>query len=277
MNTRIVWSFATQMLPEYTKIANFSLLTYTLVVSVGLLISLGIVAWRARKAHPGLKFGRLIDVLLCGAVCGVIAARLFHVVLHWQHFSIHTGEILRLNAGGLDWHGAVLGTLIGLGIAARWWVVPFGVLREGLLLALPLMIIAGWLGCSSIGCGYGAEVETLAGKPAWIALEARDRVALYAPRYNTHALGMLLGLALLTFAARLLWRGWLQQTRLWLLLMLAAAGMFAIGFLRGDYAVYAAGLRLDQWLDLLIFGVGITAILAINLKFSLKFHVPSLR
>lgn len=235
------------MLPEYTPIGGFTLLTYTLILTCGLLCSAACLLWTTRKVA---SFAARVDVLLGILFAALLLGRVLHVALHWAHFSLHMDEIWRLNAGGLDWHGAVLGASIGLWLGARWRKVTRSAFTPALLLAVPLLTIATWLGCESIGCAYGAELTTLAGLPQWLASEARDRVAVYAPRYNTHMLGAMLGIILLLIAALLLWRGWLPRIRLPLLIALLAAGMFAIGFLRGDYAVYAGGLRLDQWLDL---------------------------
>ena len=67
-------------------------------------------------------------------------------------------------------------------------------------------------------------------------------------RRGSATLGLLLiGLLL---ALVLHWRDWLRVGRLWLLLLLLSAGMFAIGFLRGDFSVIYYSLRLDQWLDM---------------------------
>lgn len=235
------------MLPEYTPISGFTLLTYTLILTIGLLCSGIWLLWTTRRVA---LFSARVDVLLCALIGAVLLGRVVHIALHWAHFSLHMGEIWRFNAGGLDWHGAALGAGIGLWLGAGWRGVSWAAFAPALLLAIPLLTSAAWLGCESIGCAYGAEVNTLAGLPQWLATEARDRVAVYAPRYNTHALGVMLGVSLLLMAALLLWRDWLQSVRLPLLIALLAAGMFALGFLRGDYAVYAAGLRLDQWLDL---------------------------
>ena len=67
---------------------------------------------------------------------------------------------------------------------------------------------------------------------------------------------MALALALLIISVILIRQGWLKGRRFWLLLALLSAGMFGIGFFRGDYAVMIAGLRADQVLDVMLFSVG---------------------
>ena len=62
----------------------------------------------------------LIDAGLGACLGGVIGARIVHVLLNWAYFADNLSEALHPNAGGLDWHGAVIGGLIGLALVA--WV-----------------------------------------------------------------------------------------------------------------------------------------------------------
>ncbi|MDL1902993.1 hypothetical protein FBR02_19770 [Anaerolineae bacterium CFX9] len=50
--------------------------------------------------------------------------------------------------------------------------------------------------------------------------------------------------------------------RFWLALALFSAGMFIIGFWRGDSLPILYGLRLDQWLDGLLLSMAFTGIIA---------------
>jgi phosphatidylglycerol:prolipoprotein diacylglycerol transferase len=217
---------------------------FSLALVLGVAAAFGIGARQTR-----LKPGVFMDVMLGAALGAVVFARTFHVLLNWAYFADNVGEALRLNAGGLDWHGAVIGGVIGLALVARWRKLSVRDLLDALTPALPLLAFAGWLGCWGAVCGYGAEVDTLANTPAWAADETRDVYGIVVPRYNTQVFGMALGAALLGLSLVLVRRGWLKGRRFWLLLALLSAGMFGIGFYRGDYAVMVGGLRADQWLD----------------------------
>jgi hypothetical protein len=80
---------------------------------------------------------------------------------------------------------------------------------------------------------------------------------IVAPRWNTPlfgvALAVLVGLVMLACA----WRGWARGRRVWLALALLSAGMFALGFVRGDSSPILLNLRADQILDLLILAISI--------------------
>lgn len=208
-------------------------------------MGLGAALYRA-----GERRAALADAYLLALVGGIIGARAGHVLLNWGHFAQAPVEIAQVSAGGLDWHGAVMGGLLGLLIGARWRRLNFNHLLNLLTLALPLIAMAGWGGCWAANCGFGQEVDTLANYPAWMVSEAPDVYGILAPRYNTQLFGLLLGVFTLFFALILVWRDRLRDRRFWLLLTLLSVGMFVLGFLRADFTIMFGGLRADQWLDL---------------------------
>jgi phosphatidylglycerol---prolipoprotein diacylglyceryl transferase len=237
-----------------TTIGPLQVQTFTLVLALAVAVGAG---WAVHRL-PG-RPGPVVDACLGGLIGGVIGARLFHVLLHWTYFAYNSHEILSLRAGGLDWHGALIGGLTGLYLAAHWRRVDFLRLFDALTPALALLTLAGWWGCRAANCGFGVEVDTLANHPALLVAELRNIYGSLAPRYNTQLFGLMLGLLAFIVAGVLFWRNWLPLRRFWLILALLSAGMFAIGFFRADYAVFIGGLRADQWLDLgvLVFSVAL--------------------
>ena len=236
-------------MPEATvAFPFFTVPIYSLALALGITLSVGIGLRRA-----ALQPSTLIDTGLGACLGGIIGARLVHVLLNWAYFADNLSEALHPSAGGLDWHGAVIGGLIGLAVVAGWRKLNLRNLLDALAPALPLLAFAGWLGCWAAVCAYGAEVDTLAHTPGFAAAETRDVYGIVAPRYNTQVYGMLLALVLLLLSIVLIRRGWLKYRRFWLLLALLSAGMFVIGFFRGDYAITVAELRADQVLDVGLF------------------------
>ncbi|MBK8023442.1 MAG: prolipoprotein diacylglyceryl transferase [Chloroflexi bacterium] len=72
-------------------------------------------AWAARRT--GWPLGLTVDLALVAAAGALIGGRVEHVLLHWADwFSAHPEEIVRLSLGGLGWHGAVVGGLVGVGM-----------------------------------------------------------------------------------------------------------------------------------------------------------------
>jgi phosphatidylglycerol:prolipoprotein diacylglycerol transferase len=239
-------------MPDILRAANpLDMSDYTRLIGLGVIITFMMVM--ARSGGP-YRAGRSFDVALAGLIGGIVLARVFHVALNWSYFGDHTGEIAQLRAGGLDWHGAVIGALLAMALVARLRDVDFSHLLGVLALALPLLAFVSWWGCLYARCSYGAEVDNLAHHPGWLVWEAPDIYNIYLPRYRTQALGMGLSAMLLAVSVALAW--WNQPQppahRFWLMLALLSTGMFALGGLRGDFAKMFAGLRADQWLDLLL-------------------------
>jgi phosphatidylglycerol---prolipoprotein diacylglyceryl transferase len=243
-----------------------TLRTFTACLMLAVAFSAGIGLYRQRAQG---RAGAVADAYLGAIIGGVILARLFHVLLNWNTFSENLNEVFRLSSGGLDWHGAVIGGLIGLGLVARWRGLNSAELRESLTLALPLLALAGWAGCWASSCGYGKEVDTLAHYPAFAVAESPDVYGIIAPRYNTQFFGMALAVVTLLLAGVMTWRvpnlrpklrldmGRLAGRQFWLTLGVLSMGMFFLGFLRADSVPIIAGLRADQWLDGLLVAVSI--------------------
>ena len=98
------------MLAQYTQIAFWSIPTFRLAVGIAILLSLVIGFYQ----QPALA--RNFDVYLGALILGIIGARAFHVALNWDYFTDNQAEMWVIGAGGLDWHGAVIGGLLGMAL-----------------------------------------------------------------------------------------------------------------------------------------------------------------
>lgn len=240
------------MMPAlYTSLGPWTVHTFTLWMGVAILLT-GALALRA---FPAPERAARADALLATLVGAVLGARLLHVLLNLDYFASAGDEALRVAAGGLEWHGALAGGLLGLWLlvrlrfrsdptaAGRW----LSRLLDALVWALPLLLLGGWYGCLGAGCGTGYEVDTLARYPAWAAVEYADVYGIVAPRWFTPGFGMVLGMA------TLVWVWLLRRTpgRFALTTALVGTGMFVIGIFRADRTPLWFGLRADQVLDVL--------------------------
>ena len=235
-------------MPEPTLALPFvTVPIYSLALALGIAGTVGIALKRSVA-----NIGTLVDICLATMIGSIIGGRIEHVLLNWMYFAPNLNEALRPSAGGLGWHGALLGGLLGLGLVALWRKLSFRSLLDMLSPALPLLAFTAWLGCWAAVCAYGAEVPTLADVPPFAAAETRDVYGIVAPRYNTQVFGMALAFTLLVLSIIMNRQGWLEGRRFWLLLALLSVGMFVIGFFRGDAVPMVAGLRVDQLLDIAI-------------------------
>lgn len=236
------------MFDFYTQIGSFTLQSFTVLLGIGVLFS-GLVGLALARG----RYARCADAYLCAVALAVIGSRAVHVLLSPVHFAYNPSEMLQIASGGLNWHGAVIGGLVGLALGAWWRKIPFRQLLDTLTLSLPLVCFFAWAGCSVAACGYGQEVETLAYYSPLVVHEAPTVYGGAAPRYNTQFLGMALAVIAAGFAGMLCFRNKGQGWRFWGVLALVSVGMFSIGFIRADAGGTLAGLRQDQWLDLLLF------------------------
>ncbi len=233
----------------------FSVPTFGFALTLGIVVS--IIVGIARS---GARLSHLIDASLAAFAGSIIGARVIHVLLNWAYFADHIDEALHPNAGGLDWHGALIGGMIGLALVAYWRRLVLRDLLDALAPVLPLLAFLGWVGCAAAVCGYGAEVDTLAHYPAVAAAESRDVYGIVAPRYNTQGFGMVLAVALFALSLALTRFDRLKYRCFWILLALFSVGMFGVGFYRGDSVPIVFNLRADQILDLALLGWSIQQI-----------------
>jgi prolipoprotein diacylglyceryltransferase len=240
----------------FTSIGSFTFHTYTLFLSLAILCSGG-VAWFRLHTHMSARASA--DVFVAMVASGFVLARAEYALLNWDVFAGQPTRVFNMLTGGLDWHGAVLGALLGMGLVARVRRLDMSLLLEAYTPALPLVAFAGWTACRRVGCVYGVEVETLAFYPAWMVTEGRDIYGIIAPRYDTHTFGQALSWGLLVGLGALWLRGW--QAPPGAALAVFCVGMAAIGTIRGDHAPVWAGVRADLWLDAAVFSVAVVMIM----------------
>ena len=219
--------------------------TYTALLDLGLLLSLGVLAWRARRrvARPG----RWVDAALVALVAGIAGGRLGYVVAHAGYYDQHRDEILRFWLGGLSWHGALAGVLVALPLYCRLRGLRFWRLADELALVAPLIGAAGWLGCLAAGCAYGRP----SAGPDWLLADLPDIFGVWALRPNVQLLGAMGSLLLLPLLG-VVHRGRRPGMTAALFLVLYGAGLAWLSSLRGDAIPLWAGRRPDVWLNGLV-------------------------
>ncbi len=227
---------------------------YSAALGASLLTALAAAALQLRRTASPV---RVIDAVLPALVIGYVFARIEHLVLQWDYFSsaaISFREwVFPTYEGGLGWHGALIGGLFGLWIGARWQGIAWERLISACALALPLIALGGWVGCASVGCAYGIEVDTLARYSPVLVHEARDIFGIVAPRFATQAWGIVLAfvIALVLVAPR----GKMPTLRrVFMGIAVLSGGMFVIALFRADSVLYLSGVRADQALDLIVCG-----------------------
>lgn len=238
------------MMPTLGQFGPITLRTYALLLDCAILVGLMTLAWQGWRLDREPAYW--LDTGLGALVAGLVAARAGHVAIHWSYFSEHRGEMFEFWHGGLDWHGAILGGLIGLTVVARLRKLNFQQVSNTLVWVMPIGVMLVYVGCLMGSCAHGREVRSLADYPAPLVAELPDLYGVVAPRFTSQLYGALLGAVL--FGVVVLLRH--TRVRLWIALVLLGLGTFGIGFTRGDAVPMVGVLRLDQILDLGVAVVG---------------------
>ncbi len=198
-----------------------------------------IPAWQRRE-----RLLPYVDTLIGAGVLALIGARIGHIALHADYFAVHADELLRVSSGGLNWHGGLIGAVLGGALVGRLRRAPMRALWAGFGLGLPFLVAAGWAACGAAACAYGVEVQTLADLPMWYAAELPDVYGTIAPRLNTTALGLALagGILLIVLAAHLVME---SGRAAWVGVIGLGVGMALISTGRADYPAPALIIGLD--------------------------------
>jgi prolipoprotein diacylglyceryltransferase len=225
-----------------------------MLVGTALLISFAVLLWQTNSSWTPAQAA---NSALIALALGLFGARMEHVILNWEYFADVTSEMMNFAAGGLNTHGAIVGTMLGGWTAARLYRNNFEHWLGAAAYAVCLISVAAWWGCAAASCSYGAEVGNLADYPSWLVWEAQGDFLMVAPRYAVQPIGALASVILMIviIISNLMGINGRQ------LAGLALAGVmlicFGLGFLRGDNALLLGNLRATQIMDLVLVGTGV--------------------
>ena len=235
----------------------------------GLMIALGAIAatWLMGRRLEARKWGTRDDassIAIWAVPAGVVGARIYHVITDWERFDGRFIDVFKIWKGGLGIYGGlVLGTAVGL------WVAK----NKGLSVGRTLTAVAPALPLAqAIGRWGNWFNQELFGRPTtlpWgLEIDARkipdgyEVGTLFHPTFLYESLGLLVLMVILLQIDR---RAGLREGRLFLVY---AAGYSVLRFfvegLRIDPARSASGLRLNQWVSLVVLSAAVAMLLALR-------------
>lgn len=235
------------MYPVLFHLGSLPISTYSLAFLLGSLAGLALAAQRGREY--GLATATVLEAAVCAFLAGGLVGRLGYVVANWEFFSSSAAEALNPWRGGSSAPLALLGGLLGLYAWAGRRATPEEtrkLLDDALAPALALGSAFVWTGCLLSGAAYG---RTGSGPLNPIL---PDIYGVGGPRFPTQALGLALSLGVLA----IVWAVQRSRPRSGLSLALTVALLscvhFALAFTQGDDPPVLWGLRVEQWVDLLL-------------------------
>lgn len=233
------------------KIGPLPIHMYGLCIALGVLAAVWLMGRRAEASGAGTR-DDVSGMAVWAVVAGVIGARLYHVATDWEKFSGNLGDIPKIWEGGLGIPGGMLaGALVGM-----WYLHRHGksvaMMATAAAPALPLAQAIG-----RVGNYFNQE---LFGKPTTLpwALRIDDErlPAGYASGTTFHPTFLYEVLWNLALCALLIWIGKRFRLRPGRLLAVYVVGYgigrFWVEGLRIDEAKSGGGLRLNQWMAIII-------------------------
>ena len=241
------------MNPVALQLGPISIRWYAICIVSGLILAV----YLSMKEAPRKKIDPddIIDFILIAFPLAIVGARLYYVVFEWGYYSQHLGEIFAIWNGGIAIYGGLLtGALVLYLFSRRRLIEPIGFLD----IAAPSVMIA-----QSIGRwgnffnqeAYGAAVKSLNYLPSFIRDQMYIDGSYRQPTFLYESIWNLLGFLLILILRRkpqFLRQG--EVTAFYLIWY--GFGRMIIEGMRTDSLMFA-GLRVSQWLSMILILVGL--------------------
>jgi prolipoprotein diacylglyceryl transferase len=238
---------------------------YALCIVAGILVALYVadVRWRARGGKPQ----QVADVAGWAVVFGIIGGRLYHVItdpeLYFEH-GRHPIDAVKIWDGGLGIWGAIGLGAVGAYVGCRRHRMSFAAFADaaapGIILAQAVGRLGNWFNNELYGRLTSVpwklqihDMDLTSGRPQPCSFGAvGQRVCgYYQPTFLYELLWDLAIAGLLIFLDRRVRLARFQVVALYV--MGYTLGRFWIEALRSDHANHILGMRVNNWVSILVF------------------------
>lgn len=245
------------MNPVALQLGPISIRWYAICIVSGLILAV----YLSMKEAPRKKIDPddIIDFILIAFPLAIVGARLYYVIFEWGYYSQHLGEIFAIWNGGIAIYGGLLtGALVLYLFSRRRLIEPIDFLD----IAAPSVMIA-----QSIGRwgnffnqeAYGAAVKSLNYLPSFIRDQMYIDGSYRQPTFLYESIWNLLGFLLILILRRK--PQFLRQGEITAFYLIwYGFGRMIIEGMRTDSLMFA-GLRVSQWLSMILILVGLAIIL----------------
>ncbi len=100
------------------SIGSFPVKFYSLTMFAAIFCGAAFTCFISRKYYKNVDTEKILDILPLIVISAILGARIYYVILDWNYFSSHLGQIFMIWNGGLSIHGALIG-----GFLAGLWCV----------------------------------------------------------------------------------------------------------------------------------------------------------
>jgi phosphatidylglycerol:prolipoprotein diacylglycerol transferase len=227
------------MYPILGRYGPFFLYSFSVVLWFGIAAGISLTAWNARQK----KIEGWFDAMTLSLATGLMGGRIGFVIAHWSYYQARQEEMWQLWRGGLNYHGALFGGMLGLWAWSSWRGTAFRTLADQSAPALALLSAFGWVACWLEGCASGRI-----GPIGLLTADLPDSFGVYDVRYQTQLLALTFSLLVLV-ALYWLNRRPGKTPLFWLALLGLSLGRAVVSGLRGDTVPLVEGVRLDLLVD----------------------------
>lgn len=241
---------------------GFPISVFSIIISASIIIGL---IW-IYENEPARRSKLYLDAAVGVCAGALIGARIGFAILRWDYFQKHPIEIIGLHFGGYSLAGGVIGWIFAILIINQ-------IIRDSILELsdrfLPLagcLMIGIWLGCWFEGTAYGFLSDR------WYAIPAVDEWGTVSSRFPSQLLGALTTLLLLVLINLArdypAWKHWLGNPGISTAIFLSGNSLigFLMSFVRRDSMIISMGLRLDAWISLIFFTLGVILFCGIMIR-----------
>ena len=245
------------MNPVALQLGPISIRWYAICIVSGLILAV----YLSMKEAPRKKIDpdAIIDFILIAFPLAIVGARLYYVFFEWGYYSQHLSEIFAIWNGGIAIYGGLLtGALVLYLFSRRRLIEPIDFLD----IAAPSVMIA-----QSIGRwgnffnqeAYGAAVKSLNYLPSFIRDQMYIDGSYRQPTFLYESIWNLLGFLLILILRRK--PQFLRQGEITAFYLIwYGFGRMIIEGMRTDSLMFA-GLRVSQWLSMILILVGLAIII----------------
>lgn len=248
--------------PIAIQLGPFAIHWYAVCIVTGAILAV-YLSIREGKKH-GISQDDILDFILIAFPLAIVGARLYYVAFEWSYYSKHLSEIIAVWNGGIAIYGGLLSGALVLMIFSYYRMINpihfLDVIAPSVMLAQAIGRWGNFINQEA----YGKAVDNLNYLPAFIRQQMYIDGSYRVPTFLYESLWNLLGFVIIVWLRqrpRLLKQGEILA----FYLIWYGSGRFVIEGMRTD-SLYFMGLRVSQWLSLLLLVVGFVFMIYRRLK-----------
>jgi len=144
------------MLPVLFEIGGFKVTSFGALIALSFLAAAWLLARELKQR--GLDPEAAWDVAGWAAICGILGAKFYYLILHFNETALDPWGAL-LARSGLVWYGGFIGGALGVLFRLRQLRMPVWKVADSVAPALALGYAIGRVGCFLVGDDYGAPTN----------------------------------------------------------------------------------------------------------------------